>query len=249
MTEAPHGGQVLDAVRAADAWRAVQAGLVDDQSLHESLRHQVTLALESVRHVRPGERLGRSALRRWRSVLDALGGDAAISALAAPWLSRPVGESVHVDHELMPLSNDELNAISRALGPAEGPSGWTGADDADGVEPGLGWHLRRTTASELVPAIDAALARATRIAFDRHRAAGRLAPCWTLAAELHAFGGPTSAVLANELVQWLDAVHGLEPGVLARVLLDEWRASSGQHDDAAAWLWAGGGPGGAAELA
>lgn len=244
-----HGGQVLDAARAASAWRAVQAGRVEDHTLHESLHHQVTLALEAIRRWRVNRRSNSSAVKRLASTIAALGGDAAISALAAPWLARHVEGSVPEGHDLVPLTHDELDAISSALGPSDEPSGWTGTDDADGVEPGLGWHLRRTTVPELSQAIDASLARAARQAFDRHRAAGRLAPCWSLAAELHAFGGPTSVALSSDLVRWLDAVQGLDAGVLARVLLDEWRAASGQHDDAAAWSWAGGGPGDAAQLA
>lgn len=243
MIEVQHGGQVLDAPRAASAWRAVQAGLVDDQSLHESVHHQVTLALEAIRRLRPDRRRSAAASRRLMARIDALGGDAAISALAAPWLARHVDGSVPAGHELVPLTHDELVAIDRALGPVDEPSGWTGADDADGVEPGLGWHLRRTTVPELVEAIDASLARAARAAFDRHRAAGRIAPCWSLAAELHAFGGPLSMALSIDLVRWLDAIRAMEPAVLARVLLDEWRAASGQADDATAWSWAGGGPG------
>jgi hypothetical protein len=100
----------------------------------------------------------------------------------------------------------------------------------------------------LIQSIDASLARTARVAFDRHRAAGRIAPCWSLAAELHVFGGPTSVALSGEFVRWLDAVRGLEPKVLARVLLDEWRAASGLAEDAAAWSWAGGSPLGAASL-
>ena len=155
MIEVQHGGQVLDAPRAASAWRAVQAGLVDDQSLHESVHHQVTLALEAIRRLRPDRRQGAAASRRLMARIDALGGDAAISALAAPWLARHVDGSVPAGHELVPLTHDELVAIDRALGPVDEPSGWTGADDADGVEPGLGWHLRRTTVPELVEAIEA----------------------------------------------------------------------------------------------
>jgi hypothetical protein len=249
MTGVPHGGQVLDAARAASAWRAVQCGLIEDQSLHESLHHQVTLALEAIRRMRPDRRPGKAARHRWSACIEALGGDAALSALAAPWLARHVDGSMSVAHDLVPLSHDELDAIHRALGPAGEPSGWTGTDDADGLEPGIGWHLRHATTPELVTAIDASLARAARAAFDRHRAAGRIAPCWSLAAELHAFGGPVSVALSGDLVRWLDAVRGMEPGVLARVLLDEWRAASGQADDAAAWSWAGGGPGGVELLA
>ena len=249
MSGVHHGGQVLDAARAASAWRAVQAGLVDDESLHESLYHQVTLALEVIRRLRVDRRSSARSVRSVTACILELGGDAAISALAAPWLPRHVDGSVPAGHDLVPLTHDELGALDDALGPVDEPSGWTGADDADGVEPGLGWHLRRTTAPELVQAMDASLARAARVAFDRHRAAGRIAPCWSLAAELHAFGGPASVALSGELVRWLDAVRGLEPAVLARVLLDEWRAASGQADDAAAWSWAGGGPVGAASLA
>ena len=249
MTEVRHGGQVLDAARAASAWRALQAGLVDDQSLHESLHHQVTLALEAIRRPRLGRRSSAAAARRLSECIAVLGGDAAISALAAPWLARHVEGSVPAGHDLVPLTQEELGAISGILGPVDAPSGWTGADDADGVEPGLGWHLRRTTAPELAEAIDASLARAARVAFDRHRAAGRIAPCWSLAAELHAYGGPASVALSTELVRWLDAIRGVEPEVLARVMLDEWRAASGLPDDAAAWSWAGGGPGGASSLA
>ncbi len=249
MTEVRHGGQVLDAARAASAWRALQAGLVDDQSLHESLHHQVTLALEASRRPRLRRRSSAAAARRLSECIAALGGDAAISALAAPWLARHVEGLVPAGHDLVPLTQEELGAISGILGPVDAPSGWTGADDADGVEPGLGWHLRRTTAPELAEAIDASLARAARVAFDRHRAAGRIAPCWSLAAELHAYGGPASVALSTELVRWLDAIRGVEPEVLARVMLDEWRAASGLPDDAAAWSWAGGGPGGASSLA
>ena len=249
MSGVHHGGQVLDAARAASAWRAVQAGLVDDESLHESLHHQVTLALEAIRRLRLDRRSSARSVRSVSSCISALGGDAAISALAAPWLARYVDGSVPAGHDLVPLTHDELGALCDALGPVDEPSGWTGADDADGLEPGLGWHLRRTTTPELEQAIDASLARAARVAFDRHRAAGRIAPCWSLAAELHAFGGPASVALSVELVRWLDAVRGLDPTVLARVLLDEWRAASGQADDAAAWSSVGGGPGGAASLA
>lgn len=248
MTKDQHGGQVLDASQAASAWRAVQAGLVDDQSLHESVHHQVTLALEAIRRLPTDRCQDAAASRRLLSGIDALGGDAAISALAAPWLVRHVDGSVPAGHDLVPLTHDELGAIGCALGPVEQSSDWKGSDDADGMEPGLGWHLRRTTSPELMGEMDASLARAARVAFDRHRAAGRIAPCWSLGAELHAFGGPLSTALSIDLVRWLDAVRGMEAGVLARILLDEWRTASGQADDAAAWSWAGGGPGAAADL-
>lgn len=249
MMRGAHGGQALDAPRAASAWRAVQASHVTDASLHESVHHQVTLALDAIRGLRPGRRSGAAASRRLVECIDALGGDAAISALAAPWLARHVDGAVEKAHELVPLSHEELDAIARMLGPVDGPSGWTGTDDADGVEPGLGWHLRRTTGPELIPALDASLAAAARTAFDRHRAAGRIAPCWALAAELHAFGGTSCSALSVDLVRWLDAVSAMAPDVLARVLLDEWRAASSHDDDAAAWAWAGGVPGGAGQLA
>ncbi len=249
MSHLPHGGQVLDAARAASAWRAVQAGLVDDESLHESLHHQVTLALEAIRRSGVNRRLNPAAAKRLAGTIAALGGDAAISALAAPWLARQVEGSVPTGHDVVPLTRDELDALGGALGPVDEPSGWTGTDDADGVEPGLGWHLRRTTVPELMQAIDASLARAARLAFDRHRAAGRIEPCWSLAAELHVFGGPACVTLSSELVRWLDAIRGLDHTTLARVVLDEWRAASGLADDAAAWSWAGGGPGDASSLA
>lgn len=249
MSDLQHGGQVLDAASAASAWRAVQADLVDDGSLHESVHHQVTLALAAIRRVCLARQSSATAVRHMSACISALGGGAALSALASPWLARHVDGSIPTGHDVVPLTHEELDTISVALGPAAEPSGWLGADDADGVEPGLGWHLRRTTVPELAQATDASLARAARLAFDRHRAAGRIAPCWTLAAELHAFGGPASMALSSGIVRWLDAVRGLDPTELARVLLDEWRAASGEADDAAAWSWAGGGPGGAALLA
>lgn len=249
MKSAVHGGQVLDAQAAAAAWRAVRQGCVADRSLHESVHHQVTLALETIRRLRPGRRAGRSASRRMDACISALGGDAAVSALAAPWLACHVEGSTPAGHDLVPLAPHELDAIALTLGPVDEPSGWTGTDDADGIEPGLGWHLRRTTGPELIPAIDASFACAARVAFDRHRAAGRIAACWSLAAELHAFGGPSSVALSADIVRWLDAVRAMEPLALARVLIDEWRALSGLADDAGAWAWAGGGPGGAEELA
>ena len=70
MIEVQHGGQVLDAPRAASAWRAVQAGLVDDQSLHESVHHQVTLALEAIRRLRPDRRRSAAASRRLMARID-----------------------------------------------------------------------------------------------------------------------------------------------------------------------------------
>lgn len=249
MSDLQHGGQVLDAASAASAWRAVQADLVDDGSLHESVHHQVTLALAAIRRVCLVRQSSATAVRHMSACISALGGGAALSALASPWLARHVDGSIPTGHDVVPLTHEELDTISVALGPAAEPSGWLGADDADGVEPGLGWHLRRTTVPELAQATDASLARAARLAFDRHRAAGRIAPCWSLAAELHAFGGPASMALSSGIVRWLDAVRGLDPTELARVLLDEWRAVSGEADDAAAWSWAGGGPGGAASLA
>lgn len=244
-----HEHPSLHAAVAVQAWHVVRQGGVVDAALHESLHHQVTLALDCIRRARPGRVRGTGTRGRLAACIDALGGDAALSALAAPWLADHAGAGVDGGHELVPLSQDELDAIQRALGPLDEPSGWTGTDDADGIEPGLGWHLRRATGPELHDAIDAALARAARVAFDRHRAAGRIAPCWSLASELNAFGGAASRALASDLMRWLDAVRVLDHGALARVLLDEWRAASTLADDASAWAWAGGGPGQADALA
>lgn len=233
----------LCAVEAAAAWRAVQDGGVEDASLHESVHHQVTLALEQVRAALAEGLAG--APSRLESCLAELGGDDAVPALAAPWLcgasDAPSPECV----DLVALTPVELDRMAEVLGtPAAAP------DDAepwgaDVIVAGSEWRWRGAGDA----ALDAAIARRGRQEIDRLRAAGQLNACWQVAARLHAFGGAQSAALATAIARWLGAAAAMEPHLLASALLAEWRSAAAVSDDASAWRWAGGQDGGADDLA